>query len=94
MSRIYHRRIISVSAALLVVFTAGPSIAFHPGHNTNENLPPDTSTNVPSDIVPQGPFAIACVNQGWYGIEIAIDHDGRVHCADSDDGGGESGGLE
>ena len=61
----------------LALLSSGAS-AFHPGETH-------------SGDVPQGPEWIACGNQGWNGIEVAIASDGMVHCDDVDDGEDDGG---
>jgi hypothetical protein len=97
MTNIYFRRTSSVLVGLCFALAAQSAAAFHPGAGDNDAVPPDPSVGVPpADIVPQGPYYLACENPGWNGIEIAIDADGQVHCdwsGEDGDGGGDGGDI-
>jgi hypothetical protein len=84
---------VSLVAVGLAMTVAVPSaLAFHPGAHSNPAVPPDPGAGAPPDIVPQGPYHLACENQGRWGIDIAILSGGQVHC--EEEGGGEEGGSE
>ena len=65
----YRSPSLAIALAAGLATLSGAASALHPGETH-------------SGDVPQGPESIACENQGWNGIEIAILMDGMVHCDD------------